>query len=85
MEKITFHKCVLNVMIAPTPTQYTKSDKYRITTQKSKLVRNGVLGGEPNVAIAVTWPAAGKQPEPSLHGLAQAFGSGPGIIQEHVE
>ena len=43
--KLTIHKCVLNAMTAPNPTQYTKSDKYKVKTKNRdwyKFVRNWI-------------------------------------------
>ena len=37
---LTIDKFVCNVMTVPNPTQYTKFDKYKIKTQKSRLFRN---------------------------------------------
>ena len=37
---LIIHKCICNVIAVPNLTQYTKSDKYTIKTQTSKLVRN---------------------------------------------
>ena len=42
--KLTVHKCVLNAMTAPNPTQYSKLDKYRKkTTPKSDWVECGIV------------------------------------------
>ena len=39
--EIDISQMILNAMTVPNPTRYTKFDKYKLKTPKSKFVRNG--------------------------------------------
>ena len=67
--KSTIHKCVLNAITDPNPTQYTESGKYIVKTYKSKLVCNMLVYKQFRIAIgeatAKNAPAAGAGQAPT--------------------